>query len=364
MLRSILAAALIVLLSAISPAVAAPCTSDAWQPTFVHDLDENSGPYYVNPNMTFLPLQWRPDGGYVPHACALVRSRSDLRDPRGFTTCQDYTRVQCGCSRTIPGNSTCAAFLRARDAMRQSPAPGPGAGTGLFASPGPGPQAGGQSVVSVPATGWVRAQQYRGGLQAGPQGVVVGGAPWTNGQLRGGYYDGNKVVSAQAFDLSGGGDVYMKILAHGGGKYMAFWPRAFEGVGIPMMTTHHSWANSTVVPENTWIFSHLHVERGGAYTITVASGAYDDRGGRVFSRGTGRLANPRGRLELQFSDNYAGQAAYMVIGEAVVRTGGGATMPPPGQPARGGQPSGGSCSAPGDCQSGICLLGVCAPPSR
>ena len=111
MLKTVaLAALLIVGLAA--PLAAAPCTNNNWQPTFVHDLDNEDGPYYVGAGGGFLKLNWDQSGGYVPHACDLVRGPEDTRDPRGFTTCEDYTRIQCGCSRSLPGNDTCAAFLR------------------------------------------------------------------------------------------------------------------------------------------------------------------------------------------------------------------------------------------------------------
>jgi hypothetical protein len=365
MLRSGILAAVLGLLLVSSPAMSSPCTSNSWQPTFVHDLDTDDTPFYVTSGMTFVPLQWQPNGGYVPHACALVRGPQDLRDTRGFTTCQDYTRVQCGCSRSIPGNSTCAAFLRWHNPPPGPAASGPAAGPWVAPGIGPAPPMSpsvAPAIVAVPLNGWRQAAQYAGGLQGSSLGLVLQGGAWTNGQLRGGAYDGNRVVSAQVFDFSRGGDAYMKLLANGAGQYMGFWPRVLEGVSVLHMTTHHSWANSVVVPDNAWVYAHLRVEPDGAYRIAVAAGNYDDRGGQVIYRNAGRLANPRGRLELQFADNYAGQAASMVIGEAVVKTGGGGVSAFP--PARSGgqaRPAGGACSTSADCASSVCLLGVCAP---
>jgi hypothetical protein len=100
---------LTVMLLSGAPAVqAAPCDSNFWQPTFVHDLDHPDGPWFVTPS-NFVKLQG-DSGTWVGQACDLIRTYR-LRDDRGFTSCQDYTRVQCGCSRAIPGNSTCATFL-------------------------------------------------------------------------------------------------------------------------------------------------------------------------------------------------------------------------------------------------------------
>lgn len=402
MLRRALALTVLGLLLGSSTLLASPCTSDFWQPTFVHDLDTDDWPFYVTSGGSFVKLEHREPGGFYPHACELVRGPQDVRDTRGFTSCREYTRIQCGCSRNIPGNQTCAAFLRWHTAA--TPVPGaPGASTSQppssaavspppvappiarppaapppIASPGatvPGPTAPPvpprpQQVSIPPSPGsWQQAPQYNGAVQAGSSGLVLQGGAWTNGRLKDGFYDGNRVFSAQSFDLSGGGDVRMRFLVNGGGKYMGFWPRVFEGVSVHHMTTDHSWANSVVVPENAWIFAHLHVDPGGGYRVAVAQGNYDDRGGQVVYNNTGRLANPRGRLDLQFGDNYGGADASIVIGEATVAAGAGGQaggapstpMPPRSTGGGGGRAAGAACGAPSDCASSICLLGVCAP---
>ncbi len=378
-------------LALVSGAVAAPCSNNNWQPTFVHDLDMEDGPYYVTADLNFLKLRWEQVGGFVPNACELLRGPQDLRNPRGFTTCQEYTRVQCGCSRNIPGNSTCAAFLRFHTAMTPIPgmpaaaspsqppvaaappstpppvlAPPPGAPPTAVAPPPVPPSAAPIRPVSVPLSpgAWQQAPQFRAPVTGGPGGLVLQGAPWTNGRLQNGFYDGNRVHSAQAFDFRGGGNAYMRFSINGGGKYLGFYPRVLEGVSVHHLTTHHSWANSVVVPENTWLFAHLHVEPGGSYAVSVAQGNYGDRGGRIVYRNTGRLANPQGRLEFQFVDNYAGAASSVVIGEALVATGGGGIAPPLGATQSRGQPGGAACGAPTDCASSICLLGVCAPATH
>jgi len=94
-----------------SVAHAAPCDNNSWQPTFVHDLENEDGPWYVAPQITFTKLRGNDGASWIGHACELIRALG-VRDQRGFTSCQDYTRIQCGCSRNIPGNSTCAGFLQ------------------------------------------------------------------------------------------------------------------------------------------------------------------------------------------------------------------------------------------------------------
>jgi hypothetical protein len=141
---------------------------------------------------------------------------------------------------------------------------------------------------------------------------------------------------------------------------MGIWPRVLEGVAIHFVTTHHSWDNSVVIPENVWVFAHLRVEAGGSYRIAIALGAYDDGGGQVILQNTGQLASPRGRLELQFGDNYGGEATSVVIGEARVVVGGAGTVAVPQQGAGTGLPAGGVCNLDTDCAGGICLLGICS----
>lgn len=90
------------------------CVDNHWQPTFVHDIDRPDGPYYVlEDGRSFVKLRGNgPE--WVAHACELIRDHK-VRDYTGFTTCQDYTRVQCGCQRGVSeGNRTCAAFLAGR----------------------------------------------------------------------------------------------------------------------------------------------------------------------------------------------------------------------------------------------------------
>ncbi|MBP7529636.1 MAG: hypothetical protein KA801_17070 [Syntrophorhabdaceae bacterium] len=90
-------------------AYAGPCRGNGWQPTFVHDLITPDGPYYVMPNGSFVKLQ----GNWTNHACSLIRSNG-VRNSRGFTTCNEYTRIQCGCDAASRSNATCANFLRSK----------------------------------------------------------------------------------------------------------------------------------------------------------------------------------------------------------------------------------------------------------
>lgn len=374
MRRSLLAAAFMIGFAA--PVAASPCTNNNWQPTFVHDLENEDGPWFVTPGMGFVQLRWVQSGGYVPHACELVPNVRFTRNPRGWTSCQQYTRVQCGCSRSIPGNDTCAAFLRFHTARVTPPGTPPGAGGtagvggGGMAGGGGGGMAGGggggmagSNTINVPGSSFQRVAQYNGAITPQGGGVLLGGGAWTNGRLKNGVYDGNRVRSSQAYDFSAGGDAYMTLIPNGAGKYMAFYPRVLEGISVKHMSTHNSWAGSVVVKDNERLFAHVSVQPDGKYRLTVSRSAYDDRGGQVVYSANGQLASRTARLELQFVDNYAGAAAQVAIAETIVRTGAptrAPVRPTPPPPSAGG----GSCSKDSDCPGSICLLGVCAPPSR
>jgi hypothetical protein len=90
------------------------CRDNSWQPTFVHDIDRpepNGAPFYVMPTLEFIKLRGNTSAEWIAHACELIRAHG-VRDPRGYTTCSEYTRIQCGCQRGVSeGNVTCARFL-------------------------------------------------------------------------------------------------------------------------------------------------------------------------------------------------------------------------------------------------------------
>lgn len=85
------------------------------------------------------------------------------------------------------------------------------------------------------------------------------------------------------------------------------------------LSTHHSWSGSVLIPERTWIHAHLRLQPNGNFSLKVALGNYDDRGGNVIDSANGRVAALSGPLELTFGDNYAGANSAVVIGEVLVR---------------------------------------------
>lgn len=98
--------------------------------------------------------------------------------------------------------------------------------------------------VALSANAWTRISPHVGSVNGIAQGLAVSGGAWTNGQLKEGRIDGNRVNSGERFDFSSGGDVYMAFAINGGGKYMGLYPRIVAGVSVMHITTHNSWAGS------------------------------------------------------------------------------------------------------------------------
>ncbi len=106
-----------------SPVQSSPCRTNSWQPTYVHDLvGRDGGPYYVMPDGRFVALtgDWASQSG--PGMCCLY----GVRDTRGFTTCFEYTRVQCGCDLESLVNDTCRRFLAMKGSVPGPPTPASG----------------------------------------------------------------------------------------------------------------------------------------------------------------------------------------------------------------------------------------------
>ncbi|MBT5228977.1 MAG: hypothetical protein HOM11_01750 [Methylococcales bacterium] len=105
---------------AMQNASAAACSGGGWTPTFVHDLDNPDGPWFVLAGGGFERVILSRAGSYTPHACDQIRAYG-VRNRRGFTNCQAYTRVQCGCRRGLSESKpACARFLRTHTS-RQAP---------------------------------------------------------------------------------------------------------------------------------------------------------------------------------------------------------------------------------------------------
>ena len=127
-LRIIFITTFISLLTVSSNSFAGACKSNSWTPTFVHDNDCQGekkytngrksscygGPYYVKKSgsgYTFIKLKGYRNKEWKNQACKLIK-KYGLRNSKGYTSCQNYTRVQCSCYKRHKNKSNvCRAFL-------------------------------------------------------------------------------------------------------------------------------------------------------------------------------------------------------------------------------------------------------------
>jgi hypothetical protein len=139
------------LVASASPALADNCTGNAWQPTFVHDRENEDGPWFVFPRGGFKKLEGARQEEWSREACKLI-NKFGLRDARGFTTCEDYTRVQCGCSRADTSNATCAQFLGGRRSSPLGASASGGSGGTVYSSGPKGSRSGSGAGGTVSST--------------------------------------------------------------------------------------------------------------------------------------------------------------------------------------------------------------------
>ena len=197
--------------------------------------------------------------------------------------------------------------------------------------------------LSLAANAWDQERHRHGYYTSTPYGLLIKGGAWTNGTLVNDRVDGNYLLSRKTFDFSKGGDVYMTIVVHGGGKYMGVYATGITEVTdtlyfhmgpnitdikIPWLTTQSSWAGSTVIPDDELLFVHLHIAPDRTYSWSVCRGNYEDRGGQIIAKSNGTISEGhwgwfrKARVPIYFLDNYAGTDAYVIVKEARVCTGG------------------------------------------
>ena len=110
------------LIASAQHANAEACRGSGWTPTFVHDLDNPDGPWFVLANGGFERVILSSSRSYTPHACDQINAYG-IRDRTGYTNCQQYTRIQCGCRRGYSESKpACARFMRTHTS-RQPPRP-------------------------------------------------------------------------------------------------------------------------------------------------------------------------------------------------------------------------------------------------
>lgn len=94
-----------------------------------------------------------------------------------------------------------------------------------------------------------------------------------------GYRTGAFMRSNGSIDLSDA-EVFIKWKVDGPNNYMG------TGVGTGYFvggsyTTDHSWDGSLVIPQNTWLFTHINYNPNMSYSTIISTGNYDTFGGTI-----------------------------------------------------------------------------------
>jgi hypothetical protein len=134
--------------------------------------------------------------------------------------------------------------------------------------------------------------------------------PWTNGNN-----DGNGIETGRSFNLGNGGRIFVKFSVDGAGKYLAVTSWMSRQMTPKLLSTHHSWAGSVVVPDRTWLYAQAVIQPDGNYTLKLSTQGYD---GAPLYEGNGNTPVHGIQLRLEFADNYGGNDASMTLGEAKV----------------------------------------------
>jgi len=176
---------------------------------------------------------------------------------------------------------------------------------------------------SLDTANWQQAPDRTEAFITTPAGLVLHGAPWSNGQAdEQGLRDGNAVSSIQTFNHVGAHS-YLSFKVHAAGRYLALTAEP-QGLPFRFFSTDHAWQGSTVVPTDEWLFAHAWIEESGRWWLVLSRGNYEAQGGEVVSAHSGILSATgldhlrQAPLTVAFIDNYAGSDAHLVLGPATV----------------------------------------------
>jgi hypothetical protein len=333
-LKGLVTALAVLAFASTEAAQAAPCENDGWQPTFVHDLDLPDGPWYVTANGQFVHLKITDTQSWTPHACELI-AEGGVRDRLGYTTCEDHTRVQCGCGRGISeANRTCASFLWQHTRQYQVELYGISGGNGGNAgNTGNSPSGGGLVVDPEFASFGSPGGPWGINVQYGANGIWwnSGGADTTAGVVTlsginaatGLYIRNNSGRAPHLF-----GTTAQRIAVRQGSTYRISFFGMARGLGS------NGGVNITIDPQ--WTIR----------PISMPAGTYDWR------QFEGTFVAPADTIDLRILSEDRGEVWITGMTLELI----GSSGSPGGS---GGHP--GSCQTDTDCPNSVCLLGQCAP---
>lgn len=175
--------------------------------------------------------------------------------------------------------------------------------------------------IPLDFSSWVHNQYQNGPLESTDSALLLNGVAWTNGRINDtGFTDGNGVLSISSFDHTGSTS-RIKLNINSNNRYL--WMQAKpHGLPVPLLTTHHSYAGSFVVPENTWLYITVSIDEGqGDWLYLVAENNYESMGGLLLHRFSGTLTQEQlhsfesAPFIISFHDNYGGVDTSLTVAE-------------------------------------------------
>jgi hypothetical protein len=156
--------------------------------------------------------------------------------------------------------------------------------------------------------------------------ITLDGAPFTNGRPdANGHVDGNAIETKKGYDWRGC-TLQVAFSVLGPGKYTSL-RIGLQGLPTVSMTTHHSWADSQVIPNDALLFLTYEITKTGKWEAIVCE---DWEDGEVVAQANGTLNKEQLEraadtgVTISFGDNYAGTACRLVVLNV-------SAEPPPGE---------------------------------
>jgi hypothetical protein len=137
------------------------------------------------------------------------------------------------------------------------------------------------------------------------------------------------LVTRDGFDVNNR-TVYMKWKGNNANQFSGFAISLtnsgyiYSGSGLTNFTdlslcsTPTTFGGSAVVANNTWHYTTVTVANN-QFTTKTATGNYADKGGTIVENKSGSLIKTKGSISLRVGDPYAGNSAYVIVGELKIK---------------------------------------------
>lgn len=183
----------------------------------------------------------------------------------------------------------------------------------------------GSENLSLGLSSWLHNEYQNGPLENTDSALLLNGVAWTNGRVsETGFTDGNGVLSTGSFNHTGATS-QIKLKVNGNNMYLWMQAKPY-GLPVPLLTTHHSYAGSSVIPENTWLYITVSIHgEEGSWLYSIAENNYESMGGTLLHQFSGTLSESRLQafenepFVISFHDNYGGVHTSLTVAEVSIR---------------------------------------------